>query len=341
MFHDVNEKHLSIDLSYLLMQELEGGAPRKIIKYKHGGHGKQLENKAIVLAEIVRGSTNKSEIRSKVRKKLSLKNGRDVSYHIRDLARRGIITEKGNNVSLKIKAEKDGRKKGKKAGAVEKAIEICKILAKNRETGEAILPGIYFLTELSADFIADRLVDVFPASASVSLMDTMYRSAKENISKFKEEGLDVLNFTKYLYPEDALERNVRTIIHVLERNLLIDKYISQGVKDPPFEVHGNFTKTDRSYIRNGAFGIPYFEPARSERDTENEEIESQAVSEFIEGVIKRSLDGKRPDVSMLKRSEAKHSMIKLIEEAEEALTSLAHLSASQIIKIRDQLSERK
>ena len=234
-------------------------------KYKRGAHGNRGEAKAIVLAEILKGITVKSEIRSVVRRRLFLKNGRDVSYHLQDLARIGIITEKGNCVSLKIEEKERERKDAKKTDRVGKVVEMCKILASNKETGEAILPAIMFLTDWSADFITDRMLHLLGSNEAESLVKVAYDSAVKNINELKKEGLDVLKYTGYLGTPEAIDRNVRTILYAMEQNTLIDWYIGEGITDPPFEFHADFMKTNLKGIRKGAYGIYYFDEASGEK----------------------------------------------------------------------------
>ncbi len=282
--------------------------------FEKGHHLGPGEIKALILIQILRGNSNVSDLKTEIRKVVSLKNNRDVIYHLNDprygLEQEGLIKIRNNRIEISTH------------DAVS-LTRLCFLLFSNHEVALKMLQSFESMRDLSFTFIQNKNQFI----REVKDYRYIYENYSEDFQRLRKEGEDPLEIFSAWQSPDEFKDNIGLILHAIESNLIIDGYVERGVKDPPYELHGEFFATGlRGMKKTRGYEMGYF-------PIKDPELEKRAVREFIEGILMRVAREEIPRLSMLTLSSEKKRLIGLLHRTEMALNSLRDMTSSEIASL--------
>ena len=284
--------------------------------FKQGQHLGQGEIKAMILWQILKGHRNESDLKADIRKEASLKNNRDVIYHLFDkrygLQQEGLIKRRTNGIELTVKDSNS-------------LVNLCLMLFSNHEIALQLLPSFETMRDMAFTFIQNK--DQFIYEIQGEAHKFLHENYSADVKRFNDQGEDPVKIFTVCQTKDEFKDNIELILHVIESNLVLDGYLKEGITDPPYVVHGEFYATGlRGMKKTRGYEMGYF-------PIEDPNIERRAVKEFIEGILERSALGEAPSLSMLMLTPEKEGLISLIDRAEMKLNSLRYRATSEIASL--------
>jgi len=282
--------------------------------FKKGQHLEPGETKALILWHVLEGCTNETELKAVIRREASLKNNRDVIYHLYDkrygLVHEGIIKRRKNKIEISTRD-------------VSSLTKLCFLLFSNHGIALQLLPSFDVMRYLSRLFILDKHIFVHRVRQYVEYHEVV----SKDVQRFNDGGEDPEEIFPVCRSPEELHENIRVILHAIKSNLVIDSFVEKGITDPPYEFHGEFFAPALAGMeKTGGFELGYFPIADSE-------LEKRAINEFLNGILKRSANHEVPYLSMLTLSPEKERLIALIDRVDMKLNSLRNRTASEIVSL--------
>ena len=291
-------------------------------RYDRGAHGRRGEMKGAILAEIIKGDYSVETLRTTIKRKESLRNGKDVSYHLMrgntSLKGLGLIKIKNGKILLNVKDTSS-------------LIVLMSTLLSNDAVYWELLPHLIMLHNLSRLFTHDKWHfqnQLKWMRDPDSYLDYL-TNLRSELSSMLSLGWDREEIAMFYFQTGNDVSCVPPMVYVIGENLQLDEDIRNGIRDPEFRILGS---VDYFSLRDIIFApsrieqndYPYMRPRNEEK----------AVEEFVSRFLQPALNGRFPELSMYRPSSERIRLLLLLDRAEMTLQHMSRMTASNAAKLR-------
>ena len=291
-------------------------------RYDRGAHGRRGEMKGAILAEIIKGDYSVETLRTTIKRKESLRNGKDVSYHLMrgntSLKGLGLIKIKNGKILLNVKDTSS-------------LIVLMSTLLSNDAVYWELLPHLIMLNDLSRLFVHDKwhFQNMLRWMKGPELFLDHLTYLRNHLSSLSSGGLDMAAITRIYFRSENVVSFVPPIVYVMGENLQLDEDVRNGVRDPEFRIVGSLDFVSLRSIRfapsiTDENDYPYVMPRNEEK----------AVEEFVLGFLRPVLSGQNPELSMYRPSMERIRLLLLLDRAEMTIQQMRRTTASDAARLR-------
>ena len=291
-------------------------------RYNRGVHGKRGEMKGAIMAEIIKGICSVEDLRTTIKRNESLRNGKDVTYHLvhgsTSLKGLGLIKIKNGKISLNVKDTSS-------------LVVLMSILLSNDAVYWELLPHLIMLNNLSRLFVHDKwhFQNMLRWMKDPELFLDHLTYLRNHLSSLSSGGLDMAAITRIYFRSENVVSFVPPIVYVMGENLQLDEDVRNGVRDPEFRIVGSLDFVSLRSIRfapsiTDENDYPYVMPRNEEK----------AVEEFVLGFLRPVLSGQNPELSMYHPSMERIRLLLLLDRAEMTIQQMRRTTASDAARLR-------